>query len=123
MRTAADETEVYRLVPRLKTIRVKGADVQPDDHLYYRKHEVGVRVGVMWCGRVPGGTEWEQNRVHFRRADFPWSYGSIHPRVEYPVQRSGVYAEGWSPEDCDKRRNELLGERRRARGEGEDAES
>ncbi|MEU7046796.1 hypothetical protein AB0A77_37945 [Streptomyces varsoviensis] len=122
MRTAADETEVYRLNPRLKTITVKGADVQPGDHLYQYKHQAGVRVGAMWCGRVPGGTAWDRYRVNFREADFPWGYGSISPLVEYPVQRSGVYVEGWSPEDCDKRRNELFEELRRVELDGEDAE-
>ncbi|MFC8880588.1 hypothetical protein [Streptomyces ardesiacus] len=109
MRTAADETEVYRLIPRLKIIKVKGADVQPGDRLYHYEHQAGVRVGKMWCSRVPGGTAWDQHRVYFRHDDFPWTVDSIHPRLEYPVHRSGVYVEGWSPEDCDRRRQELQG--------------
>jgi hypothetical protein len=106
VRTAADETELYRLVPRLKCFTVKGAEVQPDDHLY-RKHQAAVRVGKTWCGRWPGSDTWDHRSVNFRYADFPWFQERISANAEYTVQRSGVYVEGWSPEDCEKRRKEL----------------
>ena len=122
MRTAADETDVHRPTPRLKVVTVKGADVRPGDRLYLYEHQAGVRVGAMWCSRVFGSTEWRHDRVNFRHDDFPWFQHSIHPRLEYPVQRPGVYVEGWSPEDCDKRRQELFAHLRRVQLQDENAE-
>ena len=107
MRTAAEETEMHRLVPRLKAFTVKGSEVQPGDYLYQYEHQAPVRVGAMWCGRWPGSTSYDRNSVSLRQDDFPWAQGRISAHLEYTVQRSGVYIAGWSPEDCDKRRQEL----------------
>ena len=109
MRTAADETELYRLIPRLKCFTVKGSEVQAGDNLYQYEHQAPVRVEKTWCGRWPSSDTWDRHTVNFRRADFPWWQDRISANLEYTVQRSGVYVEGWSPEDCDKRRKELEG--------------
>lgn len=106
IRTAADETEAYRLIPRLAPLTVNGEDVQAGDWLWLDRHSAGFRVEKTWCEKI-NSEAWDRYTVRFRKADFPWTYGRLSPTFTYTVNRSGVYVEGWTPQDCDNRRREL----------------
>ncbi|BDT39495.1 hypothetical protein [Streptomyces yaizuensis] len=91
-------------VPKLKWFEVRGDEVEPGDFVVLHRGQHGRTVDVLWCGRWPGGTSWDRSEIMMRERDFPFGLYPLYPSSRYRITRSGVYVEGWSPEECAARR-------------------